>query len=350
MHTQSPQRFSWMLAEGWLGRFFDLPRKDHNPSIPRIGLALSCGGARGLAHIGAIQVLEEERIPIATIIGSSMGSYVGALWASGVSGKELEILAAEIKDRRTLMRLIDPVCPPTSGFIYGHKVRKHLERTLGDLTIADLKIPTLIVATNLDTLNGEIFPPDTPVAAAIQASCAIPGICSPVYLNGKRYIDGAAAQPLPVSMLRDHTSVDATIAVNVMAPSAAVAATLDVSPPPPLDPIGTSARLRRFFNRNLNLFAYGNVLDTFKRCLSSAQLRLLAYESAAADVLIHPYLTESRWYDYENFQRYIDAGRKAAQDALPHIHSLMNLKTNTTNPPNSNDTLPFITPVGHSSA
>jgi NTE family protein len=342
-----------MLAEGWLSRFFDLPRRDHR--LPRIGLALSCGGARGLAHIGAIQVLEEERIPISTIIGSSMGSYVGALWASGVSGSELENLAAEIKDRRTLMRLIDPVLPPTSGFIYGHKVRKHLERTLGDLTIKDLQIPTLIVATNLDTLNGEVLPPDTPVAAAVQASCAIPGICSPVYLNGARYIDGGAAQPLPVGMLRDHTSVDAIIAINVMATSADVAATLDVYPAPPLDPIGTSARLRRFVNRSLNLFAYGNVLDTFKRCLSSAQLRLLASESAAADVLIHPYLTESRWYDYENFQRYIDAGRKAAQDALPHIHSLMNLKTtetarSTSNHNHHHEPVPIISPVGHSSA
>jgi len=88
MHSLTHNRFSWMLAEGWLGRFFDLARKveDQESPTPRLGLALSCGGARGLAHIGAIQVLEKERIPIATIIGSSMGSYVGSLWAAGISG------------------------------------------------------------------------------------------------------------------------------------------------------------------------------------------------------------------------------------------------------------------------
>src|SRR3954469_1534055 len=79
---------------------------------PRIGLALSCGGARGLAHIGVIQVLEREGIPISTIIGSSMGAYIGALWASGINGDGLEKLAGEMKDRRALLRLVDWVLPP----------------------------------------------------------------------------------------------------------------------------------------------------------------------------------------------------------------------------------------------
>ena len=255
-----------------------------------------------------------------------------------------------------MLRLIDPVCPPTSGFIRGNKVRKLLERTLGDITIKDLQIPTLIVATNLDTLSGEILPPDTSVAAAVHASCAIPGICSPVKLDGKRYIDGGAAQPLPVSLLREHTSVDAIIAINVMATSADVSACIDAYPAPPPAAGSVPARMRRFLNASLNLFAYGNVLDTFKRCLSSAQLRLLASESAAADVLIHPYLCESRWYDYENFERYIEAGRKAAEDALPHIHALLNLKTESLHidsnlkPNPSHEPVPLITSVGCGSA
>src|SRR5690606_25659741 len=147
--------------------------------------------------------------------------------------------------------------------------------------------------------------------------------------NDSRYLHGGAAQPLPARMLRNHTNLDAVIAVNVMPTGTDISDCLNAYPSPPPDPVGMSAKLRRFLNRNPNLLAYGNVLDTFKRCLSAAQLRLLASESAEADVLIHPYLCESRWYDYENYQSYIEAGRKAAREALPYIHALMNLKSSS---------------------
>ncbi len=70
------------------------------------------------------------------------------------------------------------------------------------MTIGQLRRKMFIVATNLDTVSGEVLPADTPVAAAVHASCAIPGICAPVPLNGRRYVDGGAAQPLPVSLLK----------------------------------------------------------------------------------------------------------------------------------------------------
>lgn len=344
-----------MLANGWWGRLFDLPVPRQDEDSPRIGLVLSCGGARGLAHIGAIQVLEEERIPITALAGSSMGAYVGALWAAGISGHDLGRLAAEIKDRRALVKLLDPVCPPTTGFVRGNKVRRYLERTLGAITIEDLKTPTLIVGTNLDTVTGEVFPPGTPVAAAIQASCAIPGICSPVNVNGKRYIDGGASQPLPVGLLRRHAALDAVIAINVMATEEDISHCRDTYPTPPRDPAGFSARLRQGLNRSFNLFAYGNVLDTFKRCLTAAQLRLLTEESKLADVVIHPYLCESRWYDYENFERYIEAGRLAARQTLPQLRMLMHpthksQNKNTSDPTPDHETVPLITSVGCGSA
>ena len=102
----------------------------NSPRAPKIGLALSCGGARGLAHVGVIQVLEEEGIPVDAIAGTSMGAYVGSLWAAGLNGTKLEALAREIKDRRTMLRLLDPLFPPSEGLIRGDKIRKHLERSL----------------------------------------------------------------------------------------------------------------------------------------------------------------------------------------------------------------------------
>jgi NTE family protein len=310
---------------------------------PSIGLALSCGGARGLAHIGVIQVLEREGIPISSIIGSSMGAYIGALWASGINGEGLEKLAAEIKDRRALLRLLDWVLPPFKGFVHGHKIRKHLERTLGNRTIGELDRPLYIVATDLDAVRDEVLSADTPVAAAVQASCAIPGIISPVLLNGKRYIDGGAAQPMPVTLLQKLTSVDSVIAVNVTPTLADISGGEFTSYPlPPPQARSFFGRLGASLNSNMNLFAYGNVLDTFKRCLTSAQMRLVAEESTRADVVIHPFFSESRWHDFHHFSRYLEAGRSAAEAALPAIRELLKASP----PQHLHETIPLISTVG----
>jgi NTE family protein len=333
---------AWLTTQGWLRMFSGDPAAS-KARPPRIGLALSCGGARGLAHIGVIQVLEREGIPISAIIGSSMGAYIGALWASGVNGEGLEKLASEIKDRRALFRLADFVLPPFKGFVHGHKIRKHLERNLANRTIAELDRPMFIVATDLDNVSGEVLPSDTPVAAAVHASCAIPGIISPVLLNGKRYIDGGAAQPMPVTLLRKLVPVDSVIAVNVLPTVADIAGSqFNSYPLPPPPAVNLFGRLRAAVNSNVNLFAYGNVLDTFKRCLTSAQLRLVAEESTRADVLVHPLFAESRWHDFHNFNRYLEAGRKAAEEALPAIREL--LKVSSTH--NDHETIPLIPTMG----
>lgn len=334
---------AWLTTQGWLKMFSSGTSSEQAPRPPRIGLALSCGGARGLAHVGVIQVLEREGIPISTIIGSSMGAYVGALWASGVNGEGLEKLAAEIKDRRTLFRLMDVVFPPLKGFIHGNKIRKHLERNLAGKTIADLDIPMFIVATNLDTVSSEVFLPNTPVSVAVHASSAIPGFVSPVTLNGHRYIDGGASQPLPVTLLRKLATVDAVIAVNVQPTLADITSRgFNTYPVPPALPDTFFGRLRATLNSNLNLFAHGNVLDTFKRCLSSAQMRIVAEEGSRADVLIHPFHNESQWYDYHHFNRYLEAGRNAAEEALPRIRELLKI----TPTQQTHETVSLISAVG----
>ncbi len=290
---------------------------------PRIGLALSCGGARGLAHVGVIQVLEEEGIHVSAIAGTSMGAYVGSLWAAGLNGTKLEELAREIKDRKTLLRLLDPLFPPSEGLIRGDKIRRHLERSLGTLTFAELRTPLLVVATDLDALTAKVFDRG-PVAAAVHASSAIPGVCAPVRLNGHRYVDGGASEPLPVSLLRKRFNLDHVIAVNVMP----LPQDIDEGDNIVFDShenINQHALVRvlaRFW-RSVNLLAYGNVMDTFRRSLMSAQLRLVAKECGRADLVLVPRLEQSTWYDYENFDRYITAGREATLVAMPGIRALL---------------------------
>ena len=332
---------SWFSMAGFLKLFTD-DSAAAQPAQPTIGLALSHGAARGLAHIGVIQVLEEEKIPISVIAGSSMGAYVGALWASGVEGPGLAKLAAEIKDRRTLIGLLDPIFPPMTGIVRGHKIRKHLGKTLGELNTEQLQRKLLVVATNLDTGKGEILR-NVPLAQAVHASCAIPGICAPVNIGEFNYIDGGAAEPMPVRLLKRIEKVDYVIGVNVMpTPEDMLQCHYDGFPIPPKPVLGMWKRAMRGLNRSINLFAYGNVLDTYMRCLNAAQMRILDEDATQADVLLHPYFCESKWYDFENFDRYIIAGRDAAKAALPQIRALLKSHPKSLN----HETVPLITPVG----
>ncbi len=294
---------------------------------PRIGLALSSGGARGLAHAGVIQVLEEAGIPIAAIAGCSMGAYVGSLWASGLNGMQLEERAKEIKDRAALKALMDYIIPPSEGLIRGEKLRKHLERDLGDKTFADLHKPLIVIATDLDRLTPHVFDSGT-VSHAVHASSAIPAVCAPVKLNGRRYTDGGASEPLPVSILKNRFHLDAVIAVNVMpSPDDFESKSERVFMTEDKPAFQLFSRMFRTFWQKVNLLAYGNVLDTFRRALMSAQLHLIAKEEAAADVVIHPHYAASTWHDFENFGQYLQAGRDAANAALPAIRALIQIKT-----------------------
>ncbi len=302
-------RLLWFSKRERTAAEAEILRTEH---APRIGLCLSSGGARGLAHIGVIQVLEEAGISIAAIAGASMGAYVGSLWAAGFNGEKLEELAREMKDKKKLLGLLDPMLPPSTGLIRGNKVRRHLERSLGAMTFADLKIPLITVATDLDTMSPTFFDHGS-VVEAVHASAAIPGVCAPVHLNGRRYIDGGASEPLPVFMLRRCEPVDRILAVNVMPTADDIRRCRDGG-----NPRQVSANPLRW----LNLLAYGNVLDTFRRSLMSAQIQLAAKEARQADLVLHPYHCDSLWYDFDQFDRYIKAGREAALAALSEIKVL----------------------------
>lgn len=309
-------------SQGWSRAEDSTKHGAGGDAIPRVGLVLSSGGARGLAHAGVIQVLEEEGVPIAGVAGCSMGSYVGALWCAGLDGPALEERAKEIKDRATLKALMDFIIPPSAGLIRGDLIRKHLERDLGTKTFAELDRPLLVIATDLDRLTPTVF--DTgPVSNAVHASSAIPAICAPVHLNGRRYCDGGVSEPLPVLLLKRRMHLDHIIAVNVMPTPEDIEKRTD----------GSFAKQQKaeysIFSRpfrslwgKVNLLASGNVLDTFRRALMAAQLELMVKEEAAADVVIHPRFTASTWHDFENFAQYLQAGRDAAKAAMPAIRAL----------------------------
>ncbi|MGI8601617.1 MAG: patatin-like phospholipase family protein [Verrucomicrobiales bacterium] len=285
---------------------------------PRVGLALSSGGARGLAHVGVIQVLEENGIAIDVIAGASMGAYVGALWAAGYSGRELQEFAAEIRSPRDLWGRLDLALPPVRGLFHGRMIKERLAAALKGASFADLLRELHVVAANLDTYERRVFSSGD-VATAVHASSAVPGVCVPVEVEGCRYVDGGIVDPVPVGVLAD-LNCDRIIGVSVIPTFEDIARGAAPDPEtPPVRPF--RSRLKRL-NRSFNVFADGNVVDTLRRSVLSAQIRLAHHSRHRADVLLRPQIVSTRWHDYHNYLHYIEMGRKAALAQLPALLAL----------------------------
>lgn len=296
----------------------------------KLGVALSSGGARGLAHVGVLQVLEENGIEIHAISGSSMGSYIGALWAAGFSGDELVKLAEEMHDRRQLWKLADPIFPPTRGLFRGLKAKAHLERSLGDLRFEDLERKLLVITADLDTKERLVLRSGK-ISDAVHASCAMPGIIAPVELNGRRCVDGGVVDPIPVGALRKFANVDRVIAVSVIPSFEEVDSGMYRGDEDELPPRSIPRRFLSAINRNVNFLAKGNIVDTFRQSIRCAQVRIAHDSLKRADIALRPEHFSAPWNDYANFERFIEAGRKVALDHLDEIRALLEPDSNEQN-------------------
>ncbi len=179
---------------------------------PQIALVLGSGSAKGLAHIGVIQVLEENHIPISAVAGTSAGAFVGALWAAGLSGEEMGRIARSV-NWKTIARMFLPTLPK-SGLIDGKRIRKFLLTFIGEAEIEDLRLPFACVATELSSGHEVIFKKGG-IIPAVRASISIPGIFSPIRHEDRFLVDGGLVNPVPVSVAR-MWPVNAVIAVNVI--------------------------------------------------------------------------------------------------------------------------------------
>lgn len=301
-----------------------------HPSSPRIGLALSAGGAKGLAHIGVIQVLEENGIPIHAIAGASMGAYVGAVWAFGHNGVAMEKFARDVEGKWAWLRLLDPFLVPRGGFLRGEKTRRRLMDAIGEAQFADLPHPLHVIATNLRTLEPKIFC-EGEVARAVQASTAIPGLCAPVRVGAELYFDGGVVDPLPVEVARA-MGVDAVIAVNV------------IPTPEYMRSRGEFERElaearhqqlglgRRLFRRGFATSRTDSIFDVMHRTMLGAQMRLAEHSCRRADLILRPLSFEARWHDFHRPAKYIALGRQAAEEHLSEIKALIRSHTHEPNP------------------
>lgn len=181
--------------------------EDTNQKPYKLGLALSGGGAKGFAHIGVFKMLEECALRPDVIVGTSVGSLMGALFADGYSASEIkELFTGREFSEFAQLQL------PKSGLFDSKRFHYFLKRHLRAKNIEDLRIPLIIMATDLD--NGESHEFRTgSIVEAVTASCSIPIIFSPVVIDGIHYVDGGLFHNFPVSIIREEC--DKVIGVNV---------------------------------------------------------------------------------------------------------------------------------------
>ncbi|BCY11225.1 patatin-like phospholipase family protein [Actinoplanes sp. L3-i22] len=179
----------------------------------RVALALGSGGARGFAHIGAVQVLEERGFEIVAVAGSSMGALVGGVLAAGQL-KEFADWASVLK-QRDVLRLVDPKWS-SPGAMAADRLIARLGSFLTDIAIEDLPIPYTAVATDI-AARREVWFQKGPLRAAVRASIAIPGVITPVVINGRLLADGGMLNPVPIEPTAG-AGADLTIAVSLQAP------------------------------------------------------------------------------------------------------------------------------------
>ncbi|WP_245809177.1 patatin-like phospholipase family protein [Acinetobacter populi] len=258
------------------------PAENHRP---KIALVLGSGGARGYAHIGVIKVLEENGITPDFIVGTSAGSIVGALYASGKTSKQLEdiALALKVSDVRdfTLSK---------QGFFDGQKIEDYINKQVNVQSLENLKIPLYVVATELKT-GKEIVFHEGNTGKAVRASTSIPSMFVPTKIGNEEYVDGGLVSPVPVDVAK-RLGADIIIAVNILA-----------------KPEYTeTSNMWGLFNQNINVM----------------QNRLAYYEAEQADILIQPDVREKQHvFSTKSRKETIEAGEKSTLDHIDRIKNLI---------------------------
>lgn len=185
--------------------------KHHLPTQRKIGLALGGGSARGWAHIGVINELEQIGVVPDIICGTSIGALVGGIYLAG----QLDTLRDWLLqlDRKEIIKYLDIRLLRGGGFVEGSRLMEFFHQHIGDINIEDLPKPFTCVSTDLET-GQEIWFQEGPLLDAIRASIALPGIFTPVHLKNRWLVDGGLVNPVPVSVCRA-LGAELVIAINL---------------------------------------------------------------------------------------------------------------------------------------
>ncbi len=251
----------------------------------KVALVLSGGAARGLAHLGVIKVLKENGLKIDLIIGTSIGSLIGSILAADLDINN----AIEISKKFTWKDFID-LTYKGLGLFPGRKLRHTIDLIVDNLKFSDLKIPLIITATDLEQGKLVLIRSGS-IAEAVRASCAIPGIFSPIEIGGQLLFDGGVLENLPVNIARQE-GADIVIAVDV----------------------GYSFKKKR----------PQNIIEVIYKAFLLKGEALTQYHREKADILIAPKLPDVDQMDFDKAKQCIYWGVEAAELALPQLNKLLN--------------------------
>jgi len=282
----------------------------------KLGLVLGSGGARGSAHVGVLKVLDEHGIKPDVLVGTSMGAEVGGTYAAGVSVDDMAAIWRSTHFGTVVKNFLPTI--PWSGWCSGREKLRFLRRLVGDITIEELPMTYAAVATDLE--SGLPHPiTKGSLARAIRASISVPGLLTPVWIDGHLLIDGGVSDPVPVNVARQ-LGAEVVIAVDVLVHPEEVR--LSGIPIPEyregilgiirrMDAAAVDGTTRRFYPSVFSvLFQMSTV---FQKRVSDLSLRI-----HPPDVLIQPDFSPDPPC-YSDVKTGIEAGEAATRQALPRI-------------------------------
>ena len=251
---------------------------------PKVGLALGAGGARGLAHIGVLKAFEAHQVPIDYVAGSSMGSFIGALYANGIAPHMMEKLALNLKRKHWL-----DLTMPNLGFVAGEKVKQLIELLTHGKTFAELALPLAVVATDIERGERVVFR-EGPVARAVRASISIPGIFVPERVGERLLVDGGVIDRVPTTVARE-MGADIVIAVDV--------AQFDVK------------------------MKVSSIYDVIAQTIDVMEREILRYRILSADMVIRPQVGHYSSIAYHAVNEIIAEGERMALEHVAEIKQLI---------------------------
>jgi NTE family protein len=252
----------------------------------KIAVVLGGGGSKGFAHIGVLKVLEAQKIPVHMIVGTSAGSLVGSLYASGKSAFELQEIALKM-DKDNVIDYDWKIW--SGGLIKGDKLEYFINTNVKNTPIEKLKIPYYAVATNIATGEEIVFARGN-TGMAVRASCSVPAIFQPFKIGNTTYVDGGVVSPVAVDVAR-RNGADIVIAVDI--------------------------------SGGLNKTVPDGIIDSLKKSVDIMYAKIAEYQIKNADVVIRPNMINIGSTDMDKFNEAIFEGEKAATLKLPELQIIM---------------------------
>jgi NTE family protein len=256
------------------------------PKQATIAVVLGGGGSKGFAHIGVLKVLEAQKIPIHMVVGTSAGSLVGSLYASGKTAFELQGIAMKMEADN----VIDYDWKIwKGGLIKGEKIENFINANIQNTPIEKLKLRYYAVATNAATGEEVVFARGN-TGMAVHASCSVPGVFQPMKIGSNTYIDGGVVSPVAVDVAR-RNGADIVIAVDI--------------------------------SGGINTDVPSGIMDTMRKSVAIMYARIAGYQIKNADIVIRPNMKNIGSTDMDKVNEAIFEGEKAASVKMPEIQKII---------------------------